>query len=91
MSFGYKSFLFQLHEKWLIENKDNKLYGGAEIIIIDADQDMDKVPDVYAAHKDRILSAFLKDKRHSCKRPRLNSSPQKMPLSDLSNNQKVIA
>ena len=92
VSIEYLKELHDLHEKWLIENKDKNLYGGAEVLIIDADQDLNEVPDVYAAYTDRILAA-LKDQRNSVKRSRRMSSPSRIqqPLSDLSNLDKVAA
>ena len=91
VSIDYLKELHDLHEKWLITNKDKCLYGGADVVVIDADQDLNEVPDLYAAHKDKILST-LKDKKHpSLKRLCLNSTSKKQPLSDLSNLEKVIA
>ena len=91
VSIDYLKELHDLHEKWLITNKDKCLYGGADVVVIDADQDLNEVPDLYAAHKDKILSTLKDKKHHSLKRLCLNSTSKKQPLSDLSNIEKVIA
>ena len=79
----YLRELHDLHEKWLIENKDSSLYGGAEVVVIDADDDLTEVPHVYSAHKEKIFSVLKEnDSISPIKKPKLMP---KQPLCDLSN------
>jgi len=79
----YLRELHDLHEKWLIENKDSSLYGGAEVVVIDADDDLTEVPHVYSAHKEKIFSVLKEnDSISPMKKPKLMP---KQPLCDLSN------
>ena len=79
----YLRELHDLHEKWLIENKDSSLYGGAEVVVIDADDDLTEVPHVYSAHKEKIFSVLKdNDSISPMKKPKLMP---KQPLCDLSN------
>lgn len=58
VSLDYLKQLHELHEQWLVQNKDATKYGGARVLVINTDEDLTQVPDVYSQHQDTIFKAL---------------------------------
>merc|ERR1719315_121613 len=57
VSIDYLRDLHDLHESWLVQDQVHRK-GGAKVIIIDADKDINCVPQVYSEHEATIFEAL---------------------------------
>lgn len=84
VSIDYLRDVHELHEKWLILNKDSSRYGGAKLLVIDANKDMTEVPHVYSEHECLIFEA-IESFHDKLKRPR-RCERVSSALVDVTNN-----
>ena len=78
----YLQELHNLHEEWL---KDTTNTGGGKILVIDADKDIEQVPDVYSEHESTILQALKKHPRFDEKVNMTSKGKQPLALGNISN------
>ena len=60
VSIDYLRDLHDLHEQWLVQNKTN--IGGAKVVVIDANKDLKRVPQLYSEHEATIFDAMTSKK-----------------------------
>ena len=81
----YLRQVHDLHEKWISSLQQN-----VPVIIVDANQDVDEVPDIYSRHEEEIFSNLRSSKKsHPPAKSLQPKSPRKV-LGDISTTNRVI-
>jgi len=79
----YLKQVHELHEEWI------KSIQNVPVIIVDANQDVEQVPDIYSRHEEDIFSNLRQKTNTTQARSLQPKSPRKV-LGDISTNNRVI-
>ena len=79
----YLKQVHELHEEWI------KSIQNVPVIIVDANQDVEQVPDIYSRHEEDIFSN-LRQKTNTTQAKSLQPKSPRKVLGDISTNNRVI-
>lgn len=91
VSLEYLQDLHNLHEKWIQQGAE--VLGGGKVLVIDADKDIESVPQLYSQHEESIFDEYAKKNNFQTSQnieklqdiSTLSSKGTGKPLGDLSN------